>query len=95
MRLKNVTFSVFYLFFSVDKWLKNVIIRLKNVIFRRFESRFELKNVIIRLKNVIIRLKNVIFKNQKASKYRGFQTYPQLKNGSLYYYYIIYIINNI
>ena len=67
MRLKNVTFSVFYLFFSVDKWLKNVIIRLKNV----------------------------IFKNQKASKYRGFQTYPQLKTGSLYYYYIIYIINNI
>ena len=74
MQLKNVTFSVFYLFFSVDKWLKNVIIRLKNV---------------------IIRLKNVIFKNQKASKHRGFQTYPQLKTGSLYYYYIIYIINNI
>ena len=88
MRLKNVTFSVFYLFFSVDKWLKNVIMRLKNVIFSRFQSRFELKNV-------IIRLKNVIFKNQKASKYRGFQTYPQLKTGSLYYYYIIYIINNI
>ena len=67
MQLKNVTFSVFYLFFSVDKWLKNVLIRLKNV----------------------------IFKNQKASKHRGFQTYPQLKTGSLYYYYIIYIINNI
>ena len=80
--------AFFTSFFSVDKWLKNVIIRLKNVIFSRFQSRFELKNV-------IIWLKNVIFKNQKASKYRGFQTYPQLKTGSLYYYYIIYIINNI
>lgn len=88
MRLKNVIFSVFCLFLAVDNWLKNVIFRLKNVIFHRFYQHFGLKNV-------IIWLKNVIFKKQKCSNYAEFQTYPQAKMGSLYYYYIIYIIYNL